>query len=508
MKTPHVLLILDGWGHSQTTNHNAIAHAHTPNWDRLWHDHPHTLIQASGQYVGLPAPQMGNSEVGHVNIGSGRIVYQELTRIDKAIADGAFESTPALKHAVDQAVEQKSALHLMGLLSPGGVHSHERHLFAMIDFAVASGVKSLYVHAFLDGRDTPPKSAESSLNALQQHLTQHGVGQIATISGRYFAMDRDNRWDRIEKAYHAIIHGQSSTTAPDAITGLTQSYAIEQTDEFVTPTVIGQYQGAHDQDQFVFMNFRADRARELSYALTQPDFDGFQRLNLPNITLTTLTQYDVNLDAAVAFPPESLTNLFGQVLSDHGKTQLRIAETEKYAHVTFFFNGGREVAFEGETRQMIPSPNVATYDQQPEMSAPALTDALVKAIGSGQFDTIIGNYANADMVGHTGNFQAAVQAVEALDECLGRVIQAIEKTQGHLFVTADHGNADQMIDPDTGKTHTAHTSNPVPFVYYGPTTATPCCDEGRLCDIAPTMLKLMNLQQPVEMTGHALFDFQ
>ncbi|WP_119343090.1 2,3-bisphosphoglycerate-independent phosphoglycerate mutase [Facilibium subflavum] len=510
-KKPTVLLILDGWGYNENTQNNAIYNANTPNWDRIWQDNPHTLINASGLMVGLPKTQMGNSEVGHINIGSGRVVYQELTRIDKAIEDNTFNDNPVLCSTVDKAVNQGNAVHIMGLLSPGGVHSHESHIQAMVKLAAQKGAKEVYVHAFLDGRDMPPRSAEPSIEAMDQLLNQLKVGYIASVSGRYYAMDRDNRWDRVESAYNAMVSGQSEFVAHDALQALKSAYQRDENDEFVKPTVIvknGKKVTINDGDAVIFMNFRADRARQMSHAFVDKDFTGFKRQKHPHVYFATLTQYAADINAPAAYAPEKLTQIFGEVMQLNHLTQLRIAETEKYAHVTFFFNGGREKPFEGEDRILVPSPKVATYDLQPEMSAYEVTDKLVQAIKSGKYDAIVCNYANADMVGHTGKYDAAVKAIEALDHCIGQVEKAVNEVHGNLFITADHGNADQMVDPQTGKVHTAHTTNPVPFVYVGEKSAQVAIDNGRLSDVAPTLLSVMNVTQPAQMTGTPIFTFK
>ena len=421
MKQTTLLVILDGWGYSEDDYFNAISNANTPTWDSMWQDCPKALINASSLDVGLPKGQMGNSEVGHVNIGSGRVIYQELTKIDKAIAEKTFEQNPALCQSMDNAINNDSALHIMGLLSEGGVHSHQEHIFAAIKMAKDKGVKKVYIHAFLDGRDTPPRSAKESIETTDALLKKLDIGYIASVSGRYYAMDRDNRWDRVEKAYNAIVEADSEHTCDSAIQALEQSYARDQSDEFVLPTCItnnGSTVKIEDNDSVIFMNFRADRAREISHAFTDKDFDGFARSRFPKINFTTLTQYDSKLVCHVGYPPEQPVNTLGEVLANNNKTQLRIAETEKYPHVTFFFNGGKEELFEGEDRILVKSPNVATYDLQPEMSAPELTEKLVNAINSGKYDCIICNYANSDMVGHTGNYEATIKAIEYLDTCL------------------------------------------------------------------------------------------
>ena len=510
-RKPHVLIILDGFGYREAADDNAISNASTPNWDTLWKQQPHTLISGSGGDVGLPEGQMGNSEVGHMNLGAGRVVYQDFTRITKAIKDGDFFDNPALTGAVDKAKSGGGAVHLLGLLSPGGVHSHEDHFAAMIRLADERGADAIYVHAFLDGRDMPPKSAEPTLKKIDDLVRATGKGRIATLNGRYYAMDRDNRWERIEAAYNVMTEGAAQYTAPNAIDGLHAAYEREETDEFVKPTVIaGEGESPatiNDGDAVIFMNFRADRARQMTRAFVDADFSGFARSKTPKLAdFVMLTEYAADIKATSAFPPEKLKNVLGEYLAKNGKTQLRLAETEKYAHVTFFFSGGREDLFEGEERSLVNSPDVATYDLKPEMSAPEVTDRLVDAITGGKYDVIICNYANGDMVGHTGVFPAAVKAVETLDECLGRVVSAINEAGGELLITADHGNCEQMADHSTGQPHTAHTTELVPLVYVGTHKDLQLKDHGGvLSDIAPTMLKLMALPQPEEMTGTALY---
>lgn len=498
--TPLALLILDGWGHREAADDNAIAAAHTPNMDALWQECPHTLVDGSGMAVGLPHGQMGNSEVGHVNLGAGRVVYQDFTRISKAIADGDFFTNNTLTAAVDAAVQQHGAVHIMGLLSPGGVHSHEDHLLAMVELAAQRGAQRIYVHGFLDGRDTPPCSAKPTLERFEQLFSRLGVGRFASLCGRYYAMDRDQRWDRVEQAWQLLVDGDAPFQADSASDGLAMAYERDESDEFVQPTQIADAAPMQDGDAVIFMNFRADRARQLSHAFITESFSGFAAKRRPQLAaFVSLTEYAKDIHSQVAFPPESLHNVLGEWLAKQNYTQLRISETEKYAHVTFFFSGGREHEFAGETRVLIPSPQVPTYDLQPEMSSEALTDALVDAIQSGQHDVIICNYPNGDMVGHTGNFEAAVKAVEAVDRCIGRVVTALRSVNGECLITADHGNAEQMQDHTTGQCHTAHTSELVPFIYVG-RDATPR-DGGTLSDVAPTMLHLLGLEQPAEMTG-------
>ncbi|WMC10369.1 2,3-bisphosphoglycerate-independent phosphoglycerate mutase [Oceanimonas pelagia] len=502
-KKPLVLLILDGWGYSEKTEHNAIHTARTPVLDGLMKTRPSTLISTSGHDVGLPDGQMGNSEVGHVNIGAGRIVYQELTRIGKAIADGDFFTNPALTQAVDGAVSKGRAVHIMGLLSPGGVHSHEDHIAAIVELAAQRGAGEIYLHAFLDGRDVPPRSARSSLERFDGLFTKLGKGRLASVIGRYYAMDRDNRWERVHTAYDLLTRGKAGFHAASGVDALQAAYDRGENDEFVNATVVGAPVTMQDGDAVIFMNFRADRARELTRAFVEDDFAGFERSLRPALTdFVMLTEYAADIHTSCAYPPVRLENTLGEWLADHGKTQLRISETEKYAHVTFFFNGGIEACFKGEQRELIPSPKVATYDLQPEMSAGLLTDKLVEAIESGEFDVIICNYPNGDMVGHTGVFEAAVKACEAVDQSIGRVVEALAKVGGEALITADHGNAEQMVNPQTGQAHTAHTNLPVPLIYIG-RDATPV-EGGRLSDLAPTMLSLMGLEIPPQMTGKPL----
>ena len=505
MKQPLALIILDGFGCREETKGNAIAAARTPHLDHLMASCPHTRIGASGMDVGLPDGQMGNSEVGHTNIGAGRIVYQELTRITKSFDEGEALGNPALTAAMENARRPGQALHLMGLLSDGGVHSHIRHLYGLMEMARRFAVERVYLHCFMDGRDVPPTSGIEFIAALQQKIKELGLGQIATVSGRYYAMDRDNRWERVKLAYDAIVNGEGNKD-PDPVAVMQKSYDAGVTDEFIVPTVVTEGAGIKAGDSVIFFNFRPDRASDLTRALVDPDFAGFEReKGFFPLTYICMTQYDATMpNVEVAYRPESLANTLGEYLSRLGKTQLRIAETEKYAHVTFFFNGGVEAPYEGEDRVLIPSPKVATYDLQPEMSAYAVTDEAVRRIESGRYDVIILNYANCDMVGHTGVFEAAVKAVEAVDTCLGRLLAALEKAGGRAFLTADHGNADQMAD-ENGAPFTAHTTNPVPFVAIGFGDVT-LRSGGRLADIAPTMLQAMGLPQPEEMTGRSLLE--
>ena len=499
-----LLVILDGFGHRTAREDNAILAAKTPNLDRLWQNAPNTLISGSGLDVGLPEGQMGNSEVGHMSLGAGRIVYQSITRIDQAIASGEFAANSAYLDAIDQAVASGKAVHIMGLLSPGGVHSHEEQLFAAVRLAAERGAKQLFLHAFLDGRDTPPRSAAPSLARAEAVFSDVGTGRIASVHGRYWAMDRDNRWERIEKSYALLTQGESAHCAESAAEALEAAYARGEDDEFVAPTRIGEPAAFANGDAVLFMNFRADRARQLTQALTSSDFAGFDRQQQPAVHLVTTTEYAGSLNCPVAFPPDTLEDSLGEVLADKGLTQLRIAETEKYAHVTFFFSGGREETFAGETRTLIPSPDVATYDLQPEMSAHEVTDALVDAIQAGSYDFIVVNFANGDMVGHTGQFDAAVAAVETLDACLGRIEAALLAADGEGLITADHGNCEQMRDHDNDQPHTQHTTELVPLIYLGngPHQLDP--EGGILADIAPTILSMMGLNIPAAMTGRSL----
>jgi 2,3-bisphosphoglycerate-independent phosphoglycerate mutase len=508
---PVLLLILDGFGCRNADAFNAITCAAKPNFDRLWQDHPHTLIQASEAAVGLPAGQMGNSEVGHLNIGAGRVVYQEFTRIDRAIRNGHFSGNLALKTVIAKLNANGGALHILGLLSDGGVHSHENHIHAMLEMALREGLSKVYVHAFLDGRDTPPKSAEAYIRCLQDKMDGLRGGRIASIVGRYYAMDRDKRWDRVKVAFDLLALGRAEYQAPSAGLGLEMAYARGETDEFVKPTAItdagSEPVRMQDGDAIVFMNFRSDRAREITKAFIEPGFKEFERKFVPGLSsFCTLTGYSEEFDVPVAFPPERVRNGFGEYIANLGLRQLRIAETEKYPHVTYFFNGGEETVYPGEDRIMVKSPNVATYDLQPEMNAYELTDKLIEAINLRKYDAIICNYANCDMVGHTGIMEAAVQAVEAVDICLGRIVQTMQSIGGEVLITADHGNAETMQDAITKQPHTAHTINLVPFLYIGRPARME--HSGALEDIAPTMLKLMGLPQPMEMTGHPLVDLE
>ena len=501
-KKPVALIIMDGYGYNPDTYGNAIAAAKKPNLDKYMATCPNTIIGASGLDVGLPDGQMGNSEVGHTNIGAGRIVYQMLVKISKDIKDGTFNSNKAILSAMENCKAKNSALHLMGLLSPGGVHSHMEHLFGIVRMAKANGLDKVYIHAFLDGRDVPPSSAAEYMEQTVAELKEIGLGKIATISGRFYAMDRDNAWDRVEKAYAALVYGEGVQES-DPVQAIKNSYANEVTDEFMLPTVIESGAQIKADDSVIFFNFRPDRARQITRAFVDPDFKGFERANgfFP-VNFVCMAQYDATMpNVSVAYPPEQLTMTMGEYLAKLGKTQLRIAETQKYAHVTFFFNGGEEKQFEGEDRILIKSPDVETFDMKPEMSAYEVCDAVVEAINSDKYDVIILNYANCDMVGHTGVFDAAVQAVEAVDECVGRMVDAILAKGGAALITADHGNADKMMEPD-GSPFTAHTTNPVPLIAVG--VEGELIEGGVLADLAPTMLSIMEVSQPEEMTGKSL----
>ena len=503
---PLVLIILDGFGHSDSPDFNAIHAARKPVYDRLLASQPHGLISGSGMDVGLPDGQMGNSEVGHMNLGAGRVVYQDFTRVTKAIRDGEFFATPTICAAVDKAAGAGKAVHILGLLSDGGVHSHQDHLVAMAELAAQRGAEKIYLHAFLDGRDTPPKSAQHSIELLQATFTRLGKGRIASLIGRYFAMDRDNRWDRVQQAYELIVDGKAEYRSDYAVDGLIAAYERGESDEFVKATTIGEPVRVEDGDAVVFMNFRADRARELTRCFVEPGFNEFECARVPQLAeFVMLTQYAASIPAPAAFAPEALTNVLGEYLANNGKTQLRIAETEKYAHVTFFFSGGREEPFPGEERILIPSPQVATYDLKPEMSAPEVTDRIVDAIENQRYDVIVVNYANGDMVGHTGVFDAAVKAVECLDSCVGRIVEALDKVGGEALLTADHGNVEQMEDVMTGQAHTAHTCEPVPFIYIGKRNVS-IREGGVLADVAPTMLTLLGMPVPPEMTGRSIVE--
>lgn len=507
VKRPIVLMILDGFGYAESSNSNAINVANTPTWDSLWATQPKALLDCSGSSVGLPDRQMGNSEVGHLHLGAGRLLPQTLTQLNNEVSSGEFKKNKVLCDLVNDVIEKDKALHVIGLLSPGGVHSHEDHIQAMLELAAEKGVKKLYLHAVLDGRDTPPKSAQTSLEKIDGLFERLGVGKTASLVGRFYAMDRDNRWDRIQLAYDLLTQGLADYSSVSAVDGLLSSYEREQADEFVLPTSIHDAESKavqiEDGDSLVFMNFRADRTRELTRAFTEKGFNQFERKKVPSLSqFVCLTEYHEEFDLPVAYPPIEVNNGFGEILAQQGLKQLRIAETEKYAHVTFFFNGGVETPNEGEDRVLIPSPNVKTYDLQPEMSAPELTDRLVEAILSEKYDAIITNYANCDMVGHTGNFKAAVKAVETIDASLSKVLDALEKVGGEIFITADHGNVEQMLDPVSGQNHTAHTTNAVPFVYVGRPAKLEA--SGDLTDVAPTLLAAMGLKPSSEMSGHSL----
>lgn len=506
-KKPLALVILDGWGYREDKRDNAIANAKTPTMDKLMAG-TSTLISGSGLDVGLPDGQMGNSEVGHVNIGAGRVVYQDLTRITKDIQDGEFFENPALTLAIDKAKKTNNAVHIMGLLSSGGVHSHEDHIASAIEMAVSRGAEHVYLHCFLDGRDTPPRSAKASLEFFSKLFETLGKGRVASVIGRYYAMDRDNNWDRVEKAYNLLVQAQAAFTYSSSVDALEAAYARNENDEFVQASEIRlQDQPVatiNDGDVVLFMNFRADRARQIARTF-MPHFDGFARQKIAKLAdFVMLTEYASDIDASCAYPSTNLINTLGEWLSLQGKTQLRISETEKYAHVTFFFNGGIEEVFSGEERILVASPKVATYDMQPEMSSQELTDKLVDAIKSGKFDYIVCNYPNGDMVGHTGVYDAAVKACETVDNCIGRIVEAIKEVNGQLLITADHGNAEVMVDPKTGGIHTAHTNLPVPLIYVGDKNIK-FVEGGKLSDLAPTMLALTEVDIPEQMTGKCLF---
>ena len=501
-----MLMILDGFGNNPRKDGNAIELANTPVIDKLFKQNPNTIIKTSGLDVGLPEGQMGNSEVGHTNIGAGRIVYQELTRITKAIEDGDFFTNPELTAAIDNCKKNHTKLHIMGLLSDGGVHSHTRHLYALLELAKRKDFEDVYVHCFLDGRDTPPASGENFIAELEEKMAEKGVGKIASITGRFYAMDRDKRWERVQKAYDALVNGIGEKYA-SATQAIEDSYQKEIFDEFVLPTLICNNDepiatiGANDS--VVFFNFRPDRAREITRSLVDKEFTGFERKYFP-LYYVCFTNYDDTIENVhIVFKKDEIKNTFGEIISKKGLTQLRIAETEKYAHVTFFFNGGEEKQYKGEDRILIPSPKVETYDLKPEMSAIEVTDKVVEAIESQKYDCIILNYANPDMVGHTGSLEAAIKAIETIDTCVGRVVEAIEKVNGVVLITADHGNSEQMIDYTTGEPHTAHTTNPVPLILVGKKAT---LKSGRLADLAPTMLDIMGIEKPAEMTGTSLIE--
>lgn len=502
-----MLMILDGFGDNKNKDGNAVKLANTPNIDKLMKKYPNTDIYTSGLHVGLPEGQMGNSEVGHTNIGAGRIVYQELTRITKSIEDGDFFSNPEFIAAIENCKKNNSKLHILGLVSDGGVHSHIRHLYGLLEMAKRRDFEDVYVHCFLDGRDTPPASAENYVAELQEKMKEKGIGKIATLSGRFYSMDRDKRWQRVQKCYDALVNGEG-IKAGDSIKAIEDSYQKEVFDEFVEPTVIcngnDPVAKIEDNDSVIFFNFRPDRAREITRALVDPEFNEFETKKM-NLYYVCFTSYDETMpNVHIAFEKERLNNTFGEVVANHKLTQLRIAETEKYAHVTFFFNGGEEKQYPGEDRILVPSPKVETYDMKPEMSAYEVTDKVCEALENDKYDVVILNYANTDMVGHTGSLQAAIKAVETVDECLGRVVKIIEEKRGNLIITADHGNAEQMIDYKTGEPHTAHTTNPVPIILITDNKNYKLKENGKLADLAPTMLDLMGIEKPEEMTGESL----
>ena len=508
-KKPTVLMILDGFGINDKSEGNAIKQAKTPIIDSIIKKYPCVNGYASGLSVGLPDGQMGNSEVGHLNMGAGRIVYQELTRITKSIEDKDFFDNEVLISAIENCKNNNSALHLLGLLSDGGVHSHNTHLYALLEFAKKNDINKVYIHTFLDGRDTPPSSGKDFILELENKIKEIGVGKIATVSGRYYAMDRDKRWDRVQLAYEAMVIGKGNKS-DSALSCIEKSYADNKTDEFVLPTVIVDKEGnpittINDNDSMIFFNFRPDRAREITRTFCDDNFDGFNREKYPNVKFITFTEYDATIEnKEVAFKPQKLSNTLGQYISSLGLKQLRTAETEKYAHVTFFFNGGVEEPYEGEDRLLVPSPKVATYDLKPEMSAVEVTDGLVEKIESNIYDIIIVNYANPDMVGHTGILPSAIKAIETVDSCIGRVLESLLKVDGQMFICADHGNSDQLIDYKTGEPFTAHTTNPVPFILVNYKEGVGLKEGGKLADIAPTLLEMMGLEKPIEMTGESL----
>ncbi|MDC9726796.1 MAG: 2,3-bisphosphoglycerate-independent phosphoglycerate mutase [Candidatus Thioglobus sp.] len=509
-KNTKVLLILDGWGHSEVEENNAIALAKTPVWDRLNNECPNTLILTSGKKVGLPGEQMGNSEVGHLNLGAGRVVKQDFTRIHNDIQEGDFFRNPILKNSLEYANDNNKAVHIMGLLSDGGVHSHEEQIHAMLEMTKKHDCKKVYLHIFSDGRDCAQKSAKGYIQKLEEKITEVGVGEIASVIGRYFSLDRDNRWDRVRSAYELIVKGKGKFLAQSAIEAIDMAYVRGETDEFVQSTVIKSPTKINKGDVMIFMNYRADRARQITQALTDENFQGFSRGSFIPTQFVCLTEYKKEFNLPVAYPSAKLNNVLGKYLSNLGMTQLRIAETEKYAHVTFFLNGGIERPFYGEDRVLIPSPDVATYDLQPEMSAFELTDELVENIESQKYDLIICNFANTDMVGHSGKLDAAIKAVEAVDSCLGVVYQALNSIDGaEMLITADHGNVEQMVNPETGEAHTAHTNNPVPLIFVSDREAEIAePGTGALSDIAPTLLMMMGVEQPDEMTGSSLITFK
>ncbi|WP_086929831.1 2,3-bisphosphoglycerate-independent phosphoglycerate mutase [Agarilytica rhodophyticola] len=508
VKRPVALIIIDGFGYSENNKHNAIAGAKAPTWQNIWENAPVTTIGTSGAHVGLPDGQMGNSEVGHMTLGAGRVVYQNFTRINKSIADGDFFENSAYCKAVDAAIEKDKAVHIMGLLSPGGVHSHEDHIIAMMELAVKRGAKKVYLHAFLDGRDCPPRSAKAPLQRAEEAFASLGSGQIASICGRFFALDRDNRWERVQACYELLTEAKAEYSSASVLEALEAAYERDENDEFVSPTAIADPQGKgitmEDGDSVIFMNFRPDRARQITNTFVDDNFDGFVRAKRPALSdFVMTTEYSADIDTSCAYPPIDIVNSFGEVLANNKRQQLRIAETEKYAHVTFFFSGGQETEYEGEERILVPSPKVETYDLKPEMSAYEVTDKLVAAIESEKYDAIICNYANCDQVGHTGNYEAAVKAVETVDECLAKVFAALKKVGGEALVTADHGNVEEMFDEASGQVHTQHTTLPVPLAYVGDKNIS-LSEGGSLADIAPTMLDMMQVEQPADMTGRSL----
>lgn len=504
---PFVLIVLDGWGYNTKTEHNAIYSAKTPHWDEWWQSRPHILLNTSGKSVGLPHGQMGNSEVGHMHIGAGRIIPQDYTRINQAIETGAFDQNKVFNQCIDDLIKSNKALHLMGLLSEGGVHSHEQHLFAFLNLCAKKKFDKVYLHLFLDGRDTPPQNALPSIKGLEEALKPLPGAKIASLSGRYYAMDRDKRWERIQPVYDLLTQAKAPQQYPDAESAIEAYYQQGIYDEFIPPTAINQAPAMSDGDALFFFNFRADRARQLSAAFVDDAFEGFERQKRPQLSaFISMTRYSKNLPTTIAFPPLELNNTLGEILSKKGLSQLRIAETEKYAHVTFFLNGGSEQVFPNEDRILIPSPRIATYDLKPEMSAPELTTTLVNAINGRAFDVIICNFANADMVGHSGKFEAAVKAIECLDDCMNQIWEAVDLLGGQVLITADHGNAEMMYDDKTQQPHTAHTCDPVPLLYLGPAKWHFTQDTGNLTDVAPTILHLLNIQPPDEMTGKILLE--
>jgi 2,3-bisphosphoglycerate-independent phosphoglycerate mutase len=508
-KNTKLLLILDGWGHSETIENNAIALANTPVWDRFNQQFKHSLILTSGKQVGLPGTQMGNSEVGHLNLGAGRVVKQDFTRIHNDLNNGDFFKNPVLKTTLEYANDNNKTVHIMGLLSDGGVHSHEEQIHGMLEMAHNHGCKKVYLHIFTDGRDCAQKSAEKYIQNLENKITELGTGEIATVIGRYFSLDRDNRWSRVRCAYELIAKGKGKYLAKTAIEAVKQAYERDETDEFIQSTVINLPRKIEKGDAIIFMNYRADRVRQITQAFTDENFQGFSRGTFIPTQFVCLTEYKKEFNLPVAYPSKKLNNVLGKYLSNLGMTQLRIAETEKYAHVTFFLNGGVERPFNGEDRVLIPSPEVATYDLQPEMSAYELTDELAENIESQKYDLIICNFANTDMVGHSGKLEATIKAVEVVDTCLGIIFQAVKTIDGEMLITADHGNAEQMVNPKTNEVHTAHTNNPVPLIFVSTRDAdiAPPC-EGALSDIAPTLLTMMDIEQPSEMTGKSLLTFK